>query len=372
MDSMPKVGDPPSTVIALLGRQDAPTDALWDYCRCLARALERRGVPLEVAEVAWESRGWLRALLGLWRESKEWRGKWVLVQYTALSWSLRGFSYGVLAALWVLRRRQVRCAIVFHDANAYPGNRLVDRLRRACQCWVMRTAYHLAARCTFPVPREGVSWLPASPNKAVFIPVGANLPVSLNGVHQLNKPPRSLKTVAVFGVTGGSEMLHEVRDIAYAVNRAKTEVPHLGLVVLGRGSREASEALEQALHGTEVEVSVLGLLPAEEVAQRLVSADVLLFVRGQISSRRGSAIAGLACGLPIVGYAGSETGFPITEAGVELVAQGNREGLAEALARVLADEGLRKELQQRSLRAQVDHFSWDVIADRYAEVLRDG
>jgi glycosyltransferase involved in cell wall biosynthesis len=101
----------------------------------------------------------------------------------------------------------------------------------------------------------------------------------------------------------------------------------------------------------------------------LKRADVLLFVRGQISSRRGSAIAGIACGLPVVCYEGPETGWPITEAGILSVPLGDREALSEALERVLSNNELRSALCQRSRRAQEQYFSWSAIAARYAEAL---
>jgi len=103
----------------------------------------------------------------------------------------------------------------------------------------------------------------------------------------------------------------------------------------------------------------------------LQHADVLLFVRGQISSRRGSAIAGIACGLPVVGFAGPETGWPITEAGFVPVPMGDREGLSVALQRVLSDATLRASLRERSRRAQEQYFSWHAIAARYADTLGD-
>jgi hypothetical protein len=66
--------------------------------------------------------------------------------------------------------------------------------------------------------------------------------------------------------------------------------------VFGRGSQEADSALLAEFAGTNVEVETLGLLSAEDVSRTLARANVMLFVRGQNSSRRGSAIAGNACG----------------------------------------------------------------------------
>ena len=72
--------------------------------------------------------------------------------------------------------------------------------------------------------------------------------------------------------------------------------------------------------------------------------DLLLFVRGGISSRRGSAIAGIACGLPVIAFSGSETAQPITDAGVVLVPSDQRDQLKAALVRVLSDPGHRSDL----------------------------
>jgi glycosyltransferase involved in cell wall biosynthesis len=116
---------------------------------------------------------------------------------------------------------------------------------------------------------------------------------------------------------------------------------------------------------------VHGVLTADEIERRLCEADALLFVRGGISSRRGSALAGIACGLPVVAYDGSETGLPITEAGVILAREGDRDALASNLTRVLSDDLLRNDLRKRSLEAREKYFSWDVIARKFLRVLND-
>jgi glycosyltransferase involved in cell wall biosynthesis len=357
--------------IALLGRRDQPTDALRDYCHWLAGAMNRRGVRMEIAEVSWESKGFLAALFQLWSKRKSWQGRWVLLQYTALGWSRRGFPLGFLCVLHVLRRKGARCAVVFHDALPYGGSRRIDQIRRACQLWVMRRAYQWAERSILTIPLDHVGWLPPQPTKAAFIPIGANLPpVPMNKVGA--QVAATTRTVAVFVITGEPATLSEVRDIGCALKRAKRTLGELRLVVVGRGSSEAEPALRRELDGSGVEALVLGLLPPDEIAKTLALADVLLFVRGGVSSRRGSALAGIACGLPIVGYAGPETGFPVTEAGLELVPMGDREALAKALDHVLSDDRLRQDLRRKSMRAHRDYFSWEKIAEQFATELSGG
>jgi glycosyltransferase involved in cell wall biosynthesis len=96
----------------------------------------------------------------------------------------------------------------------------------------------------------------------------------------------------------------------------------------------------------------------------------MLFVRGPISTRRGSAIAGIACGLPVVAERGAETAGPIEEAGVVLVSADKPGEFNEALLRVLTDQDYRAQLAERSRLAQEKYFSWQAIAARYAEELK--
>ena len=73
-------------VILLLGHRTTPTDGVDDYCTALKGALQRRGHRVAKVRVLWKEVGWAPALLSLWRTSGQWRGRWVLVQYTALTW----------------------------------------------------------------------------------------------------------------------------------------------------------------------------------------------------------------------------------------------------------------------------------------------
>ena len=355
--------------IALLGWRDEPTDAVEQYCMYLHGGLEKRGQGLELVRVPWAERGWLRALLWLRRQAGGWRGRWVVVQYTALAWSRRGFPVGLLAILWVLKQWRVRVAIVFHDVEGYSGRRWIYGVRRACQQAVMRAACRGADRSIFTVPLARVPWLPAGDSRAVFIPIGANLPDLSEAAAKARLNSR--KCVAVFGVTGAPTTSEEVRRIAETARRAAERAGHLRLLVFGRGAKEAESALCQALQGAPLDLQIEGVLSADELSRLLASSDVMLFVRGTISTRRSSALAGIAVGLPIVGYSGPETDAPITEAGLLLAPPGETEALAGVLAGALTDSAIWQEMHERSLRAHRTYFSWDVIARQYIEALRD-
>jgi glycosyltransferase involved in cell wall biosynthesis len=352
--------------VALLGRRDEPTDGVADYCSWLGGALEAHDYDLETVRVPWLEQGWSAALADLRQRAAAWRDCWVLLQFTNLAWSRRGFPLHAPRVLSVLRQSGARCGIVFHDFAPLDGSRVIDRARHLCQLRVLKNLYAQAELAIFPISMEKIPWVSVDSGKAVLIPVGANIP----------EPPfRSRaadgkKTVAIFSVTGGASTLSEVADIGSAVKRASRTAGPLRLSVMGRGSLEAEPALRAEFSGTDIELEIFGLLSAEEMTRALTRADVQLFVRGQISSRRGSAIAGIACGLPVVCYAGPETAWPITEAGIVAVPFGDREALSAALESVVADSALRSNLAERSRRAQEKYFSWRAIADQFANALQ--
>jgi len=360
--------DNPQRWIAVLGRRDEPTDGVADYCAHLGATLRLRGYDLEIVRVPWEERGWGAALADLRQKAEAWRGRWVILQYTALGWSRRGFPLRFFQVTKALHHNGVRAVVVFHDALPYKGSRLIDRLRRTCQLWVMRSAYQRTDRSVLPVSLDQVTWLPSRPTKAAFIPIGANLPMVAIDAKRV-KANHCAKTVAVYGVTGEPATLVEVRDISHVLKLARARVENLRLVVFGRGSAEAEPALRHEMDGSGIETLVLGLLPSADIIRELTNADVLLFVRGGVSSRRGSALAGIACGLPVVGYRSEETAFPVTEAGVVLAALKDRVALAEALIRVLTDDDWRQQLQARSRAAQMHYFSWEVIFGSFLDLL---
>jgi glycosyltransferase involved in cell wall biosynthesis len=354
--------------IALLGRKDEPTDAIEGYCRYLGSALQAHDFQLEVRRVPWDLHGWRDALRVLKLQAQQWDGRCVLVQYTALAWSARGFPQRVLRVLKILKSAGACVGIVFHDMEPYPGSRLVDLLRRAIQIRTMSHALSLTDFAVFTVPPEKISWLAVVPSNAAFIPVGPNLPISSLPVTS-SSCQENVHTIGVFSITGGKQGVRETEVILGAVRHTSQTLGKLRLSVFGRHSELREADLRAGLKGLPVELLVEGVAEPEQIVEKLSACDVLLFVRGGISSRRGSAIAGIACGLPLIAFSGPETAPPITEAGVVLVPPDQPDQLNAALARVLSDPECRNDLAARSRAAYQAHFAWPAIAARFAAIL---
>src|SRR5258707_5563809 len=119
--------------VALLGRRDEPTDAVEEYCQFLGAALEAQGIPFEIERVSWDELGWRKALAGMKLRTENWKKDWVLIQYTALAWSRRGFPLGFFKPRPLFLEHGGRCGVVVHDARAYDRSRPFERRRRRSQ-----------------------------------------------------------------------------------------------------------------------------------------------------------------------------------------------------------------------------------------------
>jgi len=357
-------------VIALLGRPDAPTDAVEEYCRYLGEALLAEDFDLSIERVEWRESGWRSATSTLRHRAQGWRGAWVLVQYTALAWSARGFPLRFPRVLTTLKAAGARVGVVFHDAEPFSGKRAIDLLRKHAQLHVMLQSLSFCDTAVFTVPWQKSSWIKHEPRKGCFIPVGANLPTSSDANSRQGISTGGKLSIAVYSITGGEAGRWEIDNIVEAVRFAAARFGNLWLIVFGRNAQNAEAELTNRFRDSGVELHVLGVLPSEDVVRSLSISDVLLFVRGPISSRRGSAIAGIACGLPVIAFEGPETATPITEAGLAIFSPQRKGDLGDVLLRVLEDEHYRASLAQRSLVAQRQYFSWHVIAAQYAEFMR--
>ena len=353
----------------LLGQLDRPTDGVEDYCRYLREALRSEGFAPEIVRVRWEEIGFGESMRELAQKAQGSVIRWYLLQYTALAWSKRGFPTRILRVVQALKKKG-RCAVTFHDYGPYGGIRWIDRFRRRIQVSVMRRLLRLCDLAILTVPRDQISWIPATARNVVFIPVGANLPSPEKAWSQTRNEKDRKPVVAIFSLSASPHGLREISEIGEAIGHATKEIGALQVILLGRNSEIGGEKLRAKLAGSPAEVQALGLIPGEDVVRVLGSADVLLFVRGRLTSNRGSAIAGIACGLPVIAQDGSQVAPPITEGGVALVPENSLKEFGPLLVRVLTDHAYRASLAERSRDAQARYFSWSVIAKQYAQALR--
>ena len=134
----------------------------------------------------------------------------------------------------------------------------------------------------------------------------------------------------------------ELKDISDAVRTAIADGVEFRLLFLGRGTSEAKGEIARFFRDIPIEVSNLGLLDADRISDIFADSHAMLCVRGKVYLRRGSAIAGIACGLPIIGYEGESKGTPLDDAGLVLVPYRDGVAAGAALSRVLQDQSFHR------------------------------
>ena len=333
-----------------------------DYSERLAAELRRRGHRVRVLALG---NGLARSLGAIRRSCRRGRGlDWTMLQYSHLAWSRHGFPLGALAIAATVRLGGTKLAVTLHDPLPFAGIRMRDRTRAFTQLLVMRLLVLLAHRTFVTVDPSVISWADGRTRAALsLVPVGSNVGVRTRGRAQGEE-----RTVVVFGVTENN--VAEATRIARVVRTAGRSLPDLALRVVGRGAQQSMPALQRELGRSDVRLSVEGVIAAREVALYIADADVLLFLRGGASSRRGTIVAAIACGTPIVAERGPETATPITEAGLELVPLGDDAAAAAAIVRIVDDQTLSAELSARNREAHDRWFSWESIGTRIIERLQ--
>jgi hypothetical protein len=355
-------------IFALIGKGEAPADGVADYCNNLSEAFARSGIKLEIIRVTWFEHGWISTITKLCRAIKPGSGDWVLLQYTALGWSRRGFPFGALFVMAALRLRGLYCGVVMHEPwhQGIVTPRLIDKGRIFFQDLVIRSLHFLSVRTVFTIPIQLVGWLSYKDRKSVFIPLGSNVCETLFVPYPPRPPGTGSRIISVFCLSGLPVLLRELGDIYEASCVAASAGLRVRIIFLGRGTEEAAKEISRTFAESEVRTEILGHRDPQEIADVIAHSDVLLCVRGTLNLRRGSALAGIACGVPVVGYSGDEMGTPLVEAGLSLVLPYDRAALGAALTRVLTDETYARELHLKNIATQRNYFSWDVIARQFA------
>lgn len=381
-------------VALLTGEYPPRPGGVGDYTQQLADALGRHGHQVSVLTVEngrlivyrdgaralvegyrsldWSPRCWPAVVAALDRL----RPRWLHIQYQTgayamgpgvnlLPWRLRGLAGGP------------RVAVTFHDLlvpylfpKAGPARRWANaRLARDADAVVATNAADL----------EGLRVLLGAAGPAprlAAIPIGSNIPVAPPPGYDRETWRAGLGAaagallVAYFGLLGASKGVDTLVEAL-----ARVAAPWRLAIVGG-----AATAPEDIAHAAAVRarMAALGLAPRvvetghvtpAEVSAHLLAADIAaLPFRDGASFRRGSLLAALAHGCPVVTTTpAGPADTALLAPAAALVPPDDPPALAAALARLAADPAARRALAACGppLAAQ---FSWDSIARRHEEL----
>jgi len=364
-----------------------------DYVRRLSREFAARGH--EVTVVTTEGLGgeparpgaasprvlsvvksWnLRGLPRLWKVLNELEADAYVLEYVAYMYGRGGVAPWLLAFFLAFKLRRNKTLVL----NAHELWRPAYRSRRDKALTLLSFLVFLGgawAGTRVVVTNDfrrnlltGV--LGMDPARVRKIPVGANV----------EPPGRSASPRRGDGefrvMTFGS--WHEdrsVEDLVDAVMALRATRPVRLSVIGSFGDNDEQRARVRALRDRAGPDGWLDLeedVPPARVSDYFARADAYVSpLAGGPSGRRGSVMAALAHGVPLVAYDGYERDGVFRDGyNVVLLRGGNGAGIRAALGALMTDEGRGRALAAAGRATFEEYFAWDVIADRWEELFAE-
>jgi len=287
----------------------------------------------------------------------------VLVQYVPHAFGARAMNVRFVAFLKKLSMRE-QVWVMFHEVwfplrfGQPPQHTLLALVHR----WMARTVTRCARRTFVTVPAWADRirpFLRHSP-EPLWLPVPSNVCTNVPAALRDHVRARVRTTPSVIGHFGtyGHEIASVLRDVIVTLS-SKTPANSITLLLTGRGSLAFAESLTPLVRPNTVRVLATGELSDADLAAHLLACDVLVqpYPDG-ISTRRSSAMAGLALGVPVVTTSGAQT-EPLWQQtrAVVLCNGSSTTDLTDAILQLLQDPVERSRLSEASQSLYKNKFS---------------
>lgn len=300
----------------------------------------------------------------------------ILVQYVPHMYGYKGMNVGFAA--W-LRFRAPKYWILFHEVAFSMSRRQSLRYNvlgfvthlmaklvagNAEKIFVTIPSWEARLRSTLRV-RMPIRLLPAPSNVESDVDAGPVFEVRRRLLRGADGP-----LVGHFGTFDIRLRSLLIEVFAEALRRD----PQRRAVMIGRNSDKFVQSFGDCHPGLRDRIVACPDLPSRDVAEHLAACDLLVqpYLDG-ISCRRGSAMAGLALGCPIVTIDGDATEpHWRREKLVELVRLDDREALVAKVDALLASPSERTCLGERGRLYYRNEWSWDVVAAALRSQRRNG
>jgi glycosyltransferase involved in cell wall biosynthesis len=284
----------------------------------------------------------------------------VLVQFVLQSFGMRAVNLPFVRSLQRLRGYPLW--MMFHEF-ALDDNPSEDPARRA-QAYFTRVLARMAARTAdlafVSIPAWGVPIAEAAPACPIrWLPIPSNVatsadPAEVARIGKRYRPPGGT-LAGHFGTYRMRDSQQFLREAVPLIARGATA---RRVLLLGRGSDAFAAAIVAADPSLAGRVLGTGDLESSELANHLAACDALIQPYSDgVTTRRGSLLAGLALGVPIVTTLGPLTeDFWVPSGAVLFAAPNDVAGTLRELERLLADDALRRTTAERARELYARRF----------------
>jgi glycosyltransferase involved in cell wall biosynthesis len=346
-------------MVILFNDRGRKVDGIRDHTRMLEASLSRAS-GLRVSTQYQLAPPWRRRRARLPNDDV------VILQYSPFSYARWGLAPWLPALLLALRIRARRPFIVLNVHEPYVPMSSPRSVAMGLWQRVQLAALQLGSDLVFSSIESWTRALSGRwPRRRVHhLPVGSNLP-DMRDARAEERERMKLGDdgliLACFGRDHPSWLSEHVIVSANAVSRTGRRT-----VLLSLGAEAPRlDGLDPA-----VVLDAPGYLATEAIARRLAAADIFLspLIDG-VSTRRGTLMAALQHGLPIVGTAGPLTDSILLESSsaLSLVAVGDLDGFADEVRRLADEAAERQSMRGAGRRLYERNFDWPVAAERILE-----
>lgn len=283
----------------------------------------------------------------------------VLLQYQPFSYGRWGLNPFLPTAMRRIRQASpgTRVSVMVHEpfVPVLDVKHAVMTTWQRWQLWMLGCAADTIFFSIEPWVEEFRTWF--RPDKVRHLPIASNIPVVDGDRATLDVEPGTI-VLGLFGQAHSACLLDRVLASWYALDR--DGIPATVLYIGPQVDR-----VKESLPG--VRLITTGPLDAVDVSRHLSAIDIFLspFVDG-VSTRRGSMMAALEHGLPIVGTVAHHTDTILRRAHGEsllLAPADSSKAFVDQVVRLTVDVDLRRRIGANSREFYRRHFSWDRIAE---------
>lgn len=285
----------------------------------------------------------------------------LVLQYTPLMYAIRGNRQNFeLADFWGSIFSSWQTSLILHESYFkswwHPTSMIKGQIEKhLLQRMALKSHYVFTA--SQPLCREVEQW--GNP-RATLLPIGSNLDFNPIDRSQQRNELGIGDDEIVLTLFGGGNGIRKLSHYVSYVDETLVKHGYSAYWLLLGGVKNDWFSLKLPVFSP-------GFLERNALSNRLQLSDIVLAPQiSGLSAKRGTLIAAMQHGLPVIGTRGTMTdAFWRDARGILLIPMPGKQNFADAVLKLVQSTEARKEMGGHNLVYHNTHFTWDIIASKF-------